>query len=140
MVFSTTAISWIACGRGGVGHASASHEGGIYPPLGYRQQHCTSSSRHKQPQLIGQDGRWQQFSSTYTVLLVPLSGTRGSKCSAPSWFDRVGKKLPVKANLAIYSKPYIWRDIWCVWIVPECRIWIWPLVPFLQIQSHICRT
>ena len=34
----------------------------------------------------------------YTALLALLSG-----CSAPLLFDRVSKKLPVKANLATYS-------------------------------------
>ena len=35
-------------GVGGGGGWEA--EGGLYPPLGHRQQYCTFSNRHKQPQ------------------------------------------------------------------------------------------
>ena len=49
-----------------------------------------------------QPGDERVVSSSLTLqatLLVPLSGS----CSGPLWFYRGGKRLPVKADLAIYS-------------------------------------
>ena len=51
--------------------------------------------------LVDVDGRWQQFDIPCTLSSAPQWLHR--PCSELSWFYRVGKRLPVKADLAIYS-------------------------------------
>ena len=66
---------------------------------------------HSQP-----GGRMRRSSAEtpQEALLVPISAHR--LCSGPLWFYRVGKRPPVKADLAIYS---LIRS-WYVWTVGEC--------------------
>ena len=51
--------------------------------------------------LVGRDGRWQQFDTPCSPISAPQWLHR--PCSGPSWFYRVGKRPSVKADLAIYS-------------------------------------
>ena len=51
--------------------------------------------------LVGPDGRQQQF-DTSSILISAHQWPHGL-CSGWSWFYRVGKRPPVKADLAIYS-------------------------------------
>ena len=51
--------------------------------------------------LVRQDGRQQQF-DTPSSLISAHQWPHGL-CSGPSWFYRVSKRPPVKADLAIYS-------------------------------------
>ena len=50
---------------------------------------------------IDQDGHWQQFGTQTILISAPQWANR--PCNAPTRFYRVGKKLSVKADLAIYS-------------------------------------
>ena len=77
-------------------------EGGLYHTQGDTQQQCVLSREQKQPvNLVGQDGRWQQFDTPCSLISAPQWLHR--PCSGPSWFYRVGKRPSVKADLAIYS-------------------------------------
>ena len=51
--------------------------------------------------LVGRDGRWQQFDTPCSLISAPqwLHGP----CSGPLWFYMIGKRPSVKADLAIYS-------------------------------------
>ena len=51
--------------------------------------------------MTGRDGRWQQFDTPCSLINAPQ--WLHIPCSGLSWFDRVGKMPPVKADLAIYS-------------------------------------
>ena len=64
---------------------------------------------HSQPG-IDVDGRWQQFGTPCSLISAPQWLHR--PCSGPSWFYRVGKRPPVKADLAIYS-PVSGVSVWC---------------------------
>ena len=62
---------------------------------------CSQKMRMYTNHKIDQDGHWQQ-SDTQTILIsAPQWSNR--TCNAPTWPYRVGKKLSVKADLAIYS-------------------------------------
>ena len=50
---------------------------------------------------IDRDGHWQQFGTQPILISAPLWANR--PCNAPTWFYKVGKKLFVKADLAIDS-------------------------------------
>ena len=56
---------------------------------------------HSQPVLVGRDSRQQQFETPSSLISAHQWPHR--PCSGPSWFYRVSKRLPVKADLAIYS-------------------------------------
>ena len=73
-------------------------------------QYCTETATVN---LVGRDGHQQQF---YTPS-SPISAHQWPHrpCSGPSWFHRVVKRPPVKADLAICSPHH-----WYVWIVLEC--------------------
>ena len=64
---------------------------------------AVSSVEHTNCQvcLVRPDGRQQQF-DTPSSLISAHQWPHGH-CSGPSWFYRVGKRPPVKADLAIYS-------------------------------------
>ena len=49
----------------------------------------------------GQDSRWQQSGTSH--ILISAIHWPHRPCIAPWWFDRVGNKPSVKADLAIYS-------------------------------------
>ena len=51
---------------------------------------------------IDQDGHWQQFGTQPILISAPQWANR--PCNAPTWLYRVGKKLSMKADLAIYSQ------------------------------------
>ena len=51
--------------------------------------------------LVGQDSRQQQFDTPGSLISAHQWPHR--PCSGPSWFYRVGKRPPVKADLAICS-------------------------------------
>ena len=75
-------------------------EAGQYHPQGDKQQCCVFSRAQKLPQYTSQPGSETVISSSLApqaALLVPHR-----PCSGPSWFYRVGKRPPVKADLAIY--------------------------------------
>ena len=50
---------------------------------------------------IDQNGHWQQFGTQPILISAPQRVNRS--CNAPTRFYRVGKKLSVKTDLAIYS-------------------------------------
>ena len=60
--------------------------------------------------LVDVDGRWQQFGTPCN--LISAHQWLHRPCSGPSWFYRVSKRLPVKADLAIYS-PVSGVSVWC---------------------------
>ena len=77
-------------------------EGGQHHPQGGKQQ-CyvaMSSVGHRNCQ-VGRDSRQQQFDTPSSLISAHQWPHR--PCSGPSWFYRVGKRPPVKADLAIYS-------------------------------------
>ena len=51
--------------------------------------------------LVGRDGHQQQFDTPGSLISAHQWPHR--PCSGPSWFYRVVKRPPVKADLAIYS-------------------------------------
>ena len=51
--------------------------------------------------MVGRDGRWQQPDTPCSLISAPQ--WPHAPCSGPTWFSRVGKRPPVKADLAIYS-------------------------------------
>ena len=65
-------------------------------PVGHRN----SYSRHHDD-MVGRDGRWQQPDTPCSLISAPQ--WPHAPCSGPTWFSRVGKRPPVKADLAIYS-------------------------------------
>ena len=65
---------------------------------------------------IDRDGHWQEF-CTLLILISALQWPH-RLCNAPMRFYRVGKKLFVKADLAIYSHV---ADVH-IWTVHECII------------------
>ena len=60
--------------------------------------------------LVDINGCWQQFDTPCSLISAPQWLHR--PCSGPSWFYRVGKRPPVKADLAIYS-PVSGVSVWC---------------------------
>ena len=50
---------------------------------------------------IDRDGHWQQSGTQPILISTPQWPHR--TCNAPTWLYRVGKKLSMKAHLAIYS-------------------------------------
>ena len=50
---------------------------------------------------IDRDDHWQQFGTQPILISAPQWTNR--LCNAPTWLYRVGKKPPVKADLATYS-------------------------------------
>ena len=59
--------------------------------------------------LVGRDGRQQQFDIPSSLISAHQWPHR--PCSGPSWFHRVVKRPPVKADLAIYNLivgSYVW--------------------------------
>ena len=76
-------------------------EGGLYHPQGDTQQQCVLSRATATVNLVGRDGRWQQFDTPCSLISAPqwLHGP----CSGPLWFYMVSKRPSVKADLAIYS-------------------------------------
>ena len=90
--------------RGVVG-VGGQAEGGPSLPLEHRhavvlcsQQMTGMYTNHR----IDRDGHWQQFGTQPILISAPQWANR--PCNAPSRFYRVGKKLSVKADLAIYSQ------------------------------------
>ena len=84
------------------------------PKAGYtihkrdRQQQCVPSSsvspvstETATVDMVGRDGRWQQPDTPCSLISLPQ--WPHAPCSGPTWFSRVGKGPPVKADLAIYS-------------------------------------
>ena len=61
-------------------------------------QYCTETATVN---LVDRDGHQQQF-DTLSSLISAHQWPHGP-CSGPSWFYRVVKRPPVKADLAIYS-------------------------------------
>ena len=91
---------WVAGGGWGGCWGGWEAEGGQYHPQGGKQQ-CCVLSRAQPVSLVRPDGRQQQF-DTPSSLINAHQWPHGL-CSGPSWFYRVGKRPPVKADLAIYS-------------------------------------
>ena len=89
---------WVGGGGVGVGGGWEA-EGGQHYPQGGKQQ-CYLFSRHRN--CHSQPGGTRQSSAP---LSSPISAHKWPhrSCSGPSWFYRVGKRPPVKADLAIYS-------------------------------------
>ena len=106
-------MNYIGGGRGreggGVGVGGGwEAEGGQYHPQGDKQQCCVFSRAQKLPQ-----STWQ----AQTVVSTPNSLISAHHwphrpCSGPSWFYRVGKRPPVKADLAIYSLVVGMSGLW----------------------------
>ena len=71
---------------------------------------CTVEHRTATVSLVDVDGRWQQFDTPCSLISAPQWLHR--PCSGLSWFYRVGKQPPVKADLAIYS-PVSGVSVWC---------------------------
>ena len=79
-------------------------EGRPYHPQGDQSQCCILSRAQKQLRtvnLVGPDSRQQQFDTSCSPINAPQ--WLHIPCSGLSWSYRVGKMLPVKADLAIYS-------------------------------------
>ena len=51
--------------------------------------------------MVGRDGRWQQFDTPCSLISTPQ--WPHTPCSGPIWLCRVGKRPPLKADLAMYS-------------------------------------
>ena len=105
---------WWAEG-GGVGvEGGWEAEGGQHHPQGGKQQCCVLNTGHRNTtvNLVGRDSRQQQLDTPSR--LISANQWPHRPCSGPLWFYRVDKRLPMKADLAIYS------PINGVWIVLEC--------------------
>ena len=76
---------WVGSGRDNVIHKEAN----------------SSAGAEKLPHLVGRDSRQQQFD--IPSRLISAHHWPHRPCSGLSWLYRVGKRLPVKADLAIYS-------------------------------------
>ena len=88
---------WVS-GRGWVGNQRRAK-----PSTGDKQQCCVFGRAQKRPpvNLVGRDSHQQQFDTPSSLISAHQWPHR--LCSRLSWFYRVGKRLPVKADLAIYS-------------------------------------
>ena len=75
-------------------------------------QYCTETATVN---LVGRDGRQQQFDTPSSLISAHQWPHR--PCSGPSWFYRVVKRPPVKADLAIYSPIILVR-------VDSARVWL----------------
>ena len=104
--FFTLVISRMALIREWMGGGMVGMDGQVKGrpslPLGHRQWCCALSrqqiyTNHR----IDQDSHWQQFGTQPNLISAPQWENR--PCNAPIQFYRVGKKLSVKADLAIYS-------------------------------------
>ena len=51
--------------------------------------------------MVDRDGRWQQADTPCSLISAPQ--WPHAPYSGPTWFSSVGKRPPVKADLAIYS-------------------------------------
>ena len=69
-------------------------------PQGGKQQ-CYVFSRAQKLNLVGRDSRQQKFDTPGSLNSAHQWPHR--PCSGLSWFYSVGKRSPVKADLAIYS-------------------------------------
>ena len=90
---------------GGVGIGSGwEAEGRQYHPQGDKQQCCVFSRAQKLPQ-----STWQ---AQTVVSSISAHQWPHRPCSGLSWFYRVGKRPPVKADLAIYSLVVGMSGLW----------------------------
>ena len=93
-------VGWRWGGRWGWVEA----EGGQYHPQGDKQQCCVFSRAQKLPQSTWQAQTVVSSSLTpQTALLVPITGPIDPVVDRRGHVYRVGKRPPVKADLAIYS-------------------------------------
>ena len=92
-------MKFIGGGRAGGGWGGCwggwEAEGGKNHPQGGKQQCCVTVN------LVGPDGRQQQFDTPSSLISAHQWPHR--LCGGPSWIYRVGKRPPVKADLAICS-------------------------------------
>ena len=72
------------------------------PQGGKQQCHVFSRTQKLPVNLVGQDSHKQQQFDTLSSLISAHQWPHRPR-SGPSWFYRVGKRPPVKADLAIYS-------------------------------------
>ena len=116
IVFTTPVISWMKFIGGGRVRGGW---GGRWGWVGSRRrvipstrrqtavlcvQYCTETATVN---LVSRDGRQQQFDTPSSLISAHQWPHR--PCSGPSWFYRDVKRLPVKADLAIYSPPLLVR-------------------------------
>ena len=91
-------------GWGGVGVGGGwEAEGRQHHSQGGKQQCHVLSRAQKLPQSTWQDETVVSNSLTPKVALLVPHQWPHRPCSGPLWFYRVGKRPPVKADLAIYS-------------------------------------
>ena len=74
---------------------------GEKPKAGNSFHKETNSTETATVNLVGRDGYQQQFDTPSSLISAHQWPFR--PCSGPSWFYRVSKRPPVKADLAIYS-------------------------------------
>ena len=87
-------------------------EGGQYHPQGDKQQCCVFSRAQKLPQSTWQAQTVVSSSLTpQTALLVPITGPIDPVVDRRGFY-RVGKRPPVKADLAIYSLVVGMSGLW----------------------------
>ena len=100
MVFTTPVISQMKfIGGGWAVSRGWESEGGQNHACTRRQ--TAMLCRCSQPGTVGKDGRLQQFDTPSSLISVHEWPHR--LCNGPLWFYMVGKRPPVKADLAIYS-------------------------------------
>ena len=98
---------------GGVGVGGGwGAEGGQYHPQGDKQQCCVFSRAQKLPQSTWQAQTVVSSSLTPPNSLISAHHWPHRPCSGPSWLYRVGKRPPVKADLAIYSLVVGMSGLW----------------------------
>ena len=76
---------------------------------------------------IDRDGHWQQFGTQPILISAPQWANR--PCNAPTQFYRVGKKLSVKADLAICSHAVdvggqCMSESLIIWISVPMTLWL----------------
>ena len=115
---------------GGEGEVSDGYEweaeGGLYHPLAIwhrdRAILCLQqSTKTATVYMSGQDGHWQQFDTTCSLISAPQ--WHHTPCSGLLCIRRVRKMLPVKADLAICS-PVIGVYSARVWLSCQAINWI----------------
>ena len=79
-------------------------------PSTVRQTAALCPQQSTETATVDVDCRWQQFGTPCSLISAPQWLHRA--CSGLSWFYRVGKRPPVKADLAIYS-PVSGVSVWC---------------------------
>ena len=87
-------------GGGGVGGGDGWEAGGGLK-LPYAHDSSAVSSESDSIHWTGRHSRWQQFGISH--ILIGATHWPHRPCIAPWWFDRVGNKPSVKADLTIYS-------------------------------------